>query len=239
MELPSERHAPGARKHYDAAYFAWQGEIGRFAAKANRFKFERFIRSSDRVLDFGCGGGFLVAGLSCAERMGIEVNPSAREEAAKNGVVAVASTDEVPDNWANVIISNSCLEHCEAPLWELRRLLPKLKTGGRLVLVVPHETIQWGYARNDINQHLYTWSPMALGNLVEKAGYRVDSVSASLLVWPPRVYQFIAALCGHAGLRFASRAYRALRSVLSPIIPLDADGAVIVVAMRPHHHELA
>jgi hypothetical protein len=61
----------------------------------------------------------------------------------------------------------------------------------------------------------------------------VESVSASPLVWPPRIYRAIAAVSGHLGLRIASRVYRALRVALSPLLPLDADGAVIVVATRP------
>lgn len=241
MTNSSRDHADGTldgqyappEAHYDARYFDWQREIGGFAGQANRFKFQSHVRPSDRVLDFGCGGGFLLAAIPCAERKGVEINPVARAEAMRNGIDAVPSSEEVPDDWADVVISNSCLEHCESPLAELKQLLRKLKPGGKFVLVVPHETIGWRYRPGDINQHIYTWSPMALGNLVALAGFDIKSVDTSKLVWPPRVYRFIGRTAGHRALRAASRLYRALRLLISPVTPLDIDGAIVLVAMRP------
>ena len=230
-QMPAQQKTSAA--HYDDAYFAWQRDIGELAGVANRVNFAPHVRPTDNVLDFGCGGGYLLAGLDCRSRMGIEVNATAREEAKRNGITVVASSDDVPDGWADVVISNSALEHVEAPLTELRRLRAKLKVGGRLVAHVPHETIDWPYAPNDVNQHLYTWSPMALGNLVTSAGFHVDSVTVERLVWPPRIYRQVAAVFGHPGLRVASRLYRALRVGLSTVrIPLDCDGGLIVVATR-------
>lgn len=237
----SRDHADGAvagqcatpEAHYDAKYFDWQREIGEFAGQANRFKFEPHVRPSDRVLDFGCGGGFLLAAIPCAERKGVEINPVARAEAIRNGIAAVPSSEEVPDDWADVVISNSCLEHCESPLTELKRLMQKLKPGGKLVLVVPHETIGWRYRPGDINQHIYTWSPMALGNLVALAGFEIKSVDTSKLVWPPRVYTFIGRMVGHRALRIIARLYRDVRFLISPVNPLDCDGAIVLVAIRP------
>ena len=75
--------------HYDASCFAWQKEIGAFGGVANKIKFEEFIKPTDRALDFRCGGGFLLANLRCAERLGIEINEAARANARKLGVNAV------------------------------------------------------------------------------------------------------------------------------------------------------
>ena len=38
------------------------------------------------VLDFGCGGGYLLHNLTCAEKAGIEVNPAAIEDARAKGL---------------------------------------------------------------------------------------------------------------------------------------------------------
>lgn len=46
--------------HYDAEYFNWQKNIGAFGGWANSFKFKNSISKSDTVIDFGCGGGFLL-----------------------------------------------------------------------------------------------------------------------------------------------------------------------------------
>jgi SAM-dependent methyltransferase len=86
--------APEASSHYDAKYFAWQQEMGRLGGWANVDKFCRTVGTSDRVLDFGCGGGFLLANLECRERFGIEPNPAARESASSKGVKVFANGAE-------------------------------------------------------------------------------------------------------------------------------------------------
>ena len=70
-------------KHYDDKYYDWQSSIGEFGGWANRTKFAEYISSNSDVLDFGCGGGFLLEGLQCKKKVGVEVNKSAAEEAKK------------------------------------------------------------------------------------------------------------------------------------------------------------
>jgi len=67
--------------HYDDKYFDWQASIGEFGGWANQSKFVEYISSNSRVLDFGCGGGFLLKGIKCSTKVGVEVNPSAAETA--------------------------------------------------------------------------------------------------------------------------------------------------------------
>ena len=62
-------------EQYKAEYFNWQREVGKFGGKANLFKFRDHIKATDRVLDFGCGGGFLLEQLNCAQKVGIDINP--------------------------------------------------------------------------------------------------------------------------------------------------------------------
>jgi SAM-dependent methyltransferase len=221
-----------AAAHYDERYFAWQRSIGEFSAKANRFRFQPHVAATDHVVDFGCGGGFMLAALTCSARLGVEVNPVARREAERQGVPTVASAEQVPDEWADVVISNSALEHVEHPLAELRKIVPKLRHGGRLVVVVPMETLDARFAPGDVNQHLYTWSPLNLGNLVTAAGLVVERVEASRIMWPP-FYTHWYALLGERGFRGLCMVYRAVRVVLSPIVPVGCHAAVVAVARRP------
>lgn len=170
--------------HYNSEYFDWQKNVGAFGGQANQFKFKEFIAAQDRVIDFGCGGGFLLAKLSCADRIGIEINETARAEANRNGLKVFSSTQEVPDEWADVIISNNALEHTFSPYHELKALYSKLKKGGKLIIVVPHELkTQWH--EDDAHQHLYTWSPLNIGNLVKTVGYQVKQVDTIKHLWPP------------------------------------------------------
>ena len=50
--------------YYNEKYFNdYQKKIGEFGGIANTFKFKKYIKASDSILDFGCGGGFLLKNL--------------------------------------------------------------------------------------------------------------------------------------------------------------------------------
>lgn len=177
--------------HYDDKYFDWQAPIGEFGGWANQSKFVKYISSSNSVLDFGCGGGFLLKSIKCSKKVGIEVNPLAAETAKKNGIEVFHSVEEIPDEYVDVIISNNALEHCLQPLEELKSLHKKLKAGGKIIFVVPCESISYSYNPNDINHHLYSWSPMCIGNLFTEAGFSVIESKPYIHKWPPKC-KFIA-----------------------------------------------
>ena len=212
-----------ASSHYDQTYFKWQRAIGEFGGWANLTKFAKYCEPSFSVLDFGCGGGYLLAKLECREKVGIEVNPAARSQATAVGIRVYASAAEVPDEWADLIISNHALEHCLHPLKELRELVLKLKPRARIVIVVPCESVLRRYRPNDVNHHLYSWSPMNLANLLEEAGYVVEESKAFIHKWPPG-HRLIRSIGGRYLFEVACRAY----GVLSP-----AWSQVRAVAHRP------
>jgi SAM-dependent methyltransferase len=164
--------------HYNDSYFEWQGSNAQLVANLERWKFAPFVTPADVVLDFGCGSGYILAGLACRERYGIEVNPVARMKAPR--IVKVQATvDDLPGDLAfDVIISHHALEHVDNPLGQLEQLRSRLKPGGKMVFVVPSELWprQRVYHSGDINQHLYTWTPLTLGNLFDRAGLAVGRV---------------------------------------------------------------
>lgn len=172
--------------HYDDSYFKRQIDIGSFGAWANQSKFARHIKPTDTVLDFGCGSGLLLKGLTCAERIGVEINPAAVAFARNNGIKVYDSAEAVPDNVADVVISNHALEHTLRPLDELKALYRKVKPGGRIVIVVPCDSVYFGFEPNDVNKHLYSWSPMNLGNMLAEAGFTVEESKPYIHRWPPK-----------------------------------------------------
>lgn len=194
---PALRTGPkcqGTVGYYDDKYFTWQAPLGEFGGRANLIKFRDYIKPDDNVIDYGCGGGYLLQQLHCKDRLGIEINDTARKNAEGIGVRAVATATDVPDDWADVIISNNALEHTMRPLDELKSLLPKLKRGGRIIFIVPNESINWTYAPGCVNQHLYSWSPMSIGNLFTHAGFEVDESKPFLHKWPRNHYRLWAKL---------------------------------------------
>jgi SAM-dependent methyltransferase len=172
------------KTHYDQNYFEWQKSVGRFSAEACAFIYSPYILPGNVVLDFGCGGGYMLANLICAKKLGVEISPFARDAAKANGIEVFECVEAVPASSVDIVISNHALEHVHDPLSELRKIRRALRPGGRLVLVTPFERIaRW--QPGDINQHLYTWSPLNLGNLVSLAGFRVESAELIKHRFPP------------------------------------------------------
>src|SRR4051794_10908075 len=98
-------------------YFARRNtHLGTTLGMVEARKFQKFIHAEDTVLDFGCGGGFILKSLHCLRRIGVEVNPVAKDVALANGVMdCYSSLDEVSDCVADVAISNHALEHVPSP----------------------------------------------------------------------------------------------------------------------------
>ena len=194
--------------HYDEEYFNnFQREIGEFGGKANLFLFEKHVLPSDTVLDFGCGGGFLIMNLQCRVKIGIELNPVARDFCSKvNGVTCHASLDSVPNESVDVVISNHCLEHTTNPFELVSILYRKLKNNGRIVIVVPLDSYRQQWVANDVNKHLYSFSPMNLGNILQGVGFTDIDTKHVLHKWPPK-YKEITKIFGFGAFHMASWIY--------------------------------
>lgn len=182
-------------KHYNSDYFTWQKKMGEFGGWADLRKFDALITKKDIVCDFGCGGGFLLAHLDCAKRIGIEPNTAVSETLEKNNIQHFISPanalEELGEESIDVIISSNALEHTLNPLEEIKKLYPLLKKNGKICFVVPCDSIYNKFNAMDINHHLFSWSPMNLGHLFMEAGYTVISSEKYIHKWPP-YYEKIA-----------------------------------------------
>ena len=193
-------------KHYDDKYFERQALNSEFGGWANQTKFASYISSKDDVLDFGCGEGFLLKGIECNKKVGVEINPLAAETARNNGIEIFQNVDDILDECIDVAISDNALEHTLQPLEELKSIYRKLRKGGKIIFVVSCEPISHGYKPNDIDHHLYSWSPMCLGNLFTEAGFLQIEVKPYIHKWPP-YYRFIAKVGGRQLFEIACRIY--------------------------------
>jgi len=178
--------ATASAAYYDESQFAAKQQEWRFSGLADVIKFVPFIGPRDRVLDFGCRGGDLLANLPCRERLGIEANDRSRQECRQAGISAVATIDDVPDHWADVLISHHALEHVAAPYEALIKLRRKVRPGGKVIFVVPCESVHLPYDPEDPHCHLFTWNPLNLANLFKVAGYHVLRAQPYFHRWPPK-----------------------------------------------------
>ena len=87
-------------------YFDWQGRPGILQGRWNRHLWAPHIRRDDDVLDFGCGGGFLLRVLDARARIGVEVNPAAARRARSLGIVTYTTLAEVPGTFDRIITSH-------------------------------------------------------------------------------------------------------------------------------------
>jgi 2-polyprenyl-3-methyl-5-hydroxy-6-metoxy-1,4-benzoquinol methylase len=173
---------------YDQDYWDYQSKIGKIGGFLNLFKFEKHIKEQDTVLDFGCGGGFLLEQINCKNKIGFDVNDKALERARDHGLNVTNDFSSIEDESVDIVISNHALEHVPDPLPTLQDIYKKVKKGGMLVIVVPCEQYNrdgFFYDPNDKNQHLYSWCPQSLGNLVRLANFKVLSSDVLLHTWTP------------------------------------------------------
>lgn len=177
----------GSSTHYTgdagAEYFAWQDASGEVNGKINSRKFKKYLQENEIVLDFGCGGGHLINSLSVSKKIGVEINPIARESATRFCDVVHESIESVKSESVDAVISNHALEHVPYPIKALSEMNRVLKPGGRIVLCVPIDDwrTQKQYSITDINHHLNTWTPQLLGNSLSEAGF--DLKTAEITVY--------------------------------------------------------
>jgi hypothetical protein len=105
--------------------------------------------------------------------------------------------------------------------------------GGRIVFVVPCESIRESYRLGDVNHHLYSWSPMCVGNLVSEAGFVIEECKSYIHLWPPRIYRLVAKVGGRKCFDLACRLYGFLTYLN---LTRSKTVQVRVVARRPFEH---
>lgn len=175
--------------HYNKTYFEWQKNIGYIGGQLNKFFYEKHITSTNiTLLDFGCGGGYLLNNFNVDNKIGFEINKTAQEQCKLFNINVVDSFDNINNNSIDIIISNHAMEHVPYPLYSLKELYKKLKTNGKIIIVIPCEQPHdhgFKYDENDINQHLYTWCPQSFGNLAKQAGFTILSCDTIQHQWCP------------------------------------------------------
>ena len=218
---------------YTKKYWEYQKNIGSNSYHSNyvKIKFQKHISEEDTVLDFGCGGGFILNELNCKSKYGIEINSSAIVQAKTFGISIFPNFETLKNNFFDIIISNSALEHILNPADVLKECYRVLKPGGKIIFSVPHEELSFSFKIGDINQHLYTWSPMSAGNLIQHCGFEIIDVKVTKVIQPlyaSIIYKF----SGINGYVFFGKIYRYLRYLISPFKTIGVSADIIIEAYK-------
>ena len=133
----------------------------------------------EKVLDIGCGSGFLLKMLKDKGRTiyGVEPNEKlvrfSREQFGDLNIVK-APAEEIAKLGFKVdtVVMMDVLEHIEDDREQLKKISDCLNEGGRLVIVVP--AFRFLFGKRDINNgHFRRYSKNELLNKIEGAGFQV------------------------------------------------------------------
>jgi ubiquinone/menaquinone biosynthesis C-methylase UbiE len=173
--------------HYSDArgqdYFAWQNRYSARSGVINSRKFKSHLNSSNVVLDYGCGSGDLLDALDVSKKIGIEINPFAMKSAMEKDIKVFSDLSHVADSKVDAVISNHALEHVPYPLYSLKEIHRVLNIGGKLLCCIPVDDwrFQKEFKENEINNHLHTWTPQLVGNLLVESGFNYHDISIKLI----------------------------------------------------------
>lgn len=209
------------------AYFRWQRNIGLASAKFNSFIFDPYVSHQDDVLEFGCGGGYLLHSLTARTKVGVDINPAARAQATRLGLTVYGSLDEILDQRFSRILTSHALEHVPNPYEALIQLKSLLMPEGLLVWLSPMDdwrtATQRQWRSDDLDMHLYAWTPLLMGNLLKSAGYSPRSISIITHAFPPlglsqKLWKISPSLLhGSARIWAVLRRRRQILAVASPV----------------------
>ena len=120
------------------------------------------------LVDFGCGDmpyrSVIEPHVGKYLGVDLEMNPKAEHH------IDFDSKTTLPDNYADIVLSNQVLEHVDSPSGYLQEALRILKPGGSIILT----THGYWYYHPTPNDY-WRWTSAGLRKTVEDAGYKVAS----------------------------------------------------------------
>ena len=141
------------------------------------------IRMSDRmshkVLDVGCGNGFLSQLYPNFDITGIDVSDGMLAHNPHRWIKASAEKIPFPDDHFDYVVCRSLLHHLENPHVGLKEMFRVLKPGGKWSCYDPnhnfvYEVIRSIFQHTDRFSHLHkSFNDRELFNMIEDAGFQI------------------------------------------------------------------
>lgn len=183
-------------------------------AQVRAEKFYPYVLPKMRVLSYGIGLGYDLAGLECQRRVGYDVDTSVRTRLVRQKIEYRWETARIRSGTFDAVICHHVLEHVTDPWATLREIKRLLRDEGVLLLFVPYENERKyrRYIPDGEYQHLFSWNAQTLGNLVHNAGFVAEHIRTQ----PWGYDRFAADVVSRLGIRGM---YKHLRDLLVFIRP--------------------
>lgn len=132
-----------------------------------------WISTTDRVFEFGCGGGRNMLAIKCAEAAGYDLNEHSRALASGAGLRVFDRVEDIPKGHWSVVVCSHVLEHVPSPLDTLELLKSLLTPRGKLILTVPVQghLLKLTPLEKENDHHIFCWNPDTMRNLLLVAGF--------------------------------------------------------------------
>lgn len=174
------------RKEYSGSYYYTDEKMEEFfekslpEAKVRVLRLREYLKSSDDILEIGCGLGYYLSVVSrwvgCC--YGVELDTRSSNYARKLGFQVENSVDSFDMKFDKAFMFH-VLEHIPNPVDYLKELKSKIKDDGILFIEVPNNSdiLLQGYDIKEFKDfyyqaaHIFNYNSKSLSYVLEKAGY--------------------------------------------------------------------
>jgi SAM-dependent methyltransferase len=171
------------KHYYDSDYHSRRHsslicDASLFTARASveKWLYFRDFSESSRILDFGCGIGQSIALIPNA--CGWDLSKESREICRERGITVYEELSDIPHDSFDLVFSRHTLEHVPDPSRYLEDARRFARPDGRLRLVLPgKERRTITTTPDEMNLHLYCWTPQTISNLLHISGWVPDRVA--------------------------------------------------------------
>ena len=166
------------QKRYSGSGFLYHSKIVTEMLEGIKFRDGKF---SDKVIDIGCGVGFVSQLYPNFDIVGIDISDGMLEKNPYKWVKASAESIPFPDNHFDFVVCRALLHHLDDPAVGLKEMVRVLKPGGRFSCWDPNQAFfatlfRKLFQKTERFSHLHhSFKDNELFKLIEDAGLKITS----------------------------------------------------------------
>ena len=172
------------KNNYNKKYFEFQKSTGQFVGIIFRDFYNKHIKGNMKVVDFGCGGGYLLENIECKYKIGIEINKTLHNDIKAKGIMPYESLCSIKDDDIDVFIMHSVIGHLKNPLEVVNQISKKLKEKGIVIVYLPHDNHDFDLI-DDINNIYFSFSKRNIRNVFNSNNFKLVYHKHYKSSWPP------------------------------------------------------